>query len=276
MSRKSITSTVLKRVFAFSGNRCAFTDCEDSLFEKNLFVGELAHICAVSAAGPRFDITLSADDLRSEKNLMLLCHRHHRLVDAFPDEYSVSILETMKDKHEQQFEKSPLILEKEKVISAQKVIDAYWDDLVTIGLQQNQVHGLARIIDPSADESQLLSEIRDSLDKLLSVIRNTDEILRDLDETVLPFLQKNGFTPDKKCPIQMFELGYGFNKIDWEMRNIGAENFHGSASLALLQLQVKIAEYKTIISPDDRNAYHNLNEAREQLVIGAEQASYTD
>ena len=143
MSRKSITSTVLKRVFAFSGNRCAFTDCEDSLFEKNLFVGELAHICAVSAAGPRFDITLSADDLRSEKNLMLLCHRHHRLVDAFPDEYSVSILETMKDKHEQQFEKSPLILEKEKVISAQKVIDAYWDDLVTIGLQQNQVHGLA-------------------------------------------------------------------------------------------------------------------------------------
>ena len=74
----------------------------------------------------------------------------------------------------------------------------------------------------------------------------------------------------------MFELGYGFNKIDWEMRNIGAENFHGSASLALLQLQVKIAEYKTIISPDDRNAYHNLNEAREQLVIGAEQASYTD
>ena len=192
MSRKSIAATVLKRVFAFSGNRCAFTNCEDSLFEKHLFVGELAHICAVSVAGPRFDITLSADDLRAEKNLMLLCHRHHRLVDAFPDEYSVSILESMKHKHEQQFEKSPLILENEKVVSAKKVIDAYWDDLVKIGLQQNQVHGLARIIDPKSDESQLLSEIRDSLDKFLLVIRNTDEFLTDLDETVLPFLQKNG------------------------------------------------------------------------------------
>jgi len=276
MSRKNPTTRVLKRVFAFSGNQCAYTDCQDSLFEKDLFVGELAHICAANAGGPRFNNTLSDDELRAQNNLMLLCHRHHRLIDAFPEKYPVSILESMKTRHEKQFEKTPFILDNEKIISAQKVIDAYWESLVIIGLQQDQSHDLAKIVDKNSDEAQLISTIQDSLDRSVSVIRDTDRILSDLDETVLPFLQKNAFVPDEKCPITMFDLGYGFNRIDWEMRNIGGENFYGSASFALLQLQVKIAEYKVLLSPDDSNAHDNLKGAREQLTIAAEQASYVD
>lgn len=276
MGRKSITARVLKRVFAFSGNQCAYTNCHDSLFEGDLFVGELAHICAVSMGGPRFNNTLNDDELSTQNNLMLLCHRHHRLVDEFPEKYPVTILESIKLTHEKQFEKSPFILENQKIISAQKVIDAYWSNLVAIGLKQNQSHGLARIIDKSSDESQLISNIQDSLDRSISVIRDTSRILRDLDETVLPFLQKNGFDPNEKCPIQMFDLGYGFDRIDWEMRNIGGENFYQSASFDLLQIQVKIAEYKALLHPDDSIAHDNLNAARNQLTIAAKQAMYVD
>jgi len=276
MSRKSIKTAVLKRVFAFSGNQCAYKNCKDSLFEEDLFVGELAHICSASAGGPRHNPDLSDDEIRAQKNLILLCHRHHRVVDAFPDKYTVAVLETMKSTHEAQFGTSPLILDTQKTLSVIESINTYWNDVLTIGLKQNQVHGLARIINKDSDEDQLISEVQESLDRSISVIRDTNKVLHSLDNTVLPFLQKNGFVPDEQCPIKMFDLGYGFNRINWEIRNIGGENFYQSVSFALLQLQVKIAELKVLISPDDDKTCEHLDLVREQLTIAAEQAHYVD
>lgn len=54
MAKKSIKTTVLKALLAKSGNVCAFPGCQQELVtKKNLFVGELCHIEAVSSGGPR-------------------------------------------------------------------------------------------------------------------------------------------------------------------------------------------------------------------------------
>jgi hypothetical protein len=57
----TIPATELKRLFARSGNRCAFSDCRRVLVvegppgEQPVILGDVAHIVAASPAGPRGD-----------------------------------------------------------------------------------------------------------------------------------------------------------------------------------------------------------------------------
>lgn len=95
--------TTIKRLFALSGNRCAFPDCNAPLIEESgTITGEICHIRAASPQGPRFDKTQKDVERHAGANLFLLCPRHHKVVDSEPTMYSVSALETMKRNREQQ------------------------------------------------------------------------------------------------------------------------------------------------------------------------------
>jgi len=96
------TLTTIKRLFALSGNRCAFPDCSAPLIEESETVtGEICHIRAVNQKGPRFDKTQSDVERHAGANLLLLCSRHHKVIDSEPKKYSVSVLEAMKRNREQ-------------------------------------------------------------------------------------------------------------------------------------------------------------------------------
>ena len=98
---KSPTQKTIKRLFSVSGNRCAFPNCESPLVEESGTVtGEIAHIKAASENGPRFDPNQSDEDRHSFKNLMLLCGRHHTIIDSEVERYSVACLSEMKNLHE--------------------------------------------------------------------------------------------------------------------------------------------------------------------------------
>lgn len=98
---KSPTQRTIKRLFSVSGNRCAFPNCESPLVEESGTVtGEIAHIKAASENGPRFDPKQSEEDRHSFKNLMLLCGRHHTIIDSEVERYSVARLSEMKYLHE--------------------------------------------------------------------------------------------------------------------------------------------------------------------------------
>lgn len=51
----SVRPPVVKRVFARSGNRCAFPGCTMPLVGGETALGEICHIAAASAQGPRYD-----------------------------------------------------------------------------------------------------------------------------------------------------------------------------------------------------------------------------
>lgn len=87
----------IRRLFAISGNICALLGCPSPLVEvSGTLTGEICHIRAQSLGGPRFDASQSKEARHAYENLILLCRRHHRIVDAEPELYSVGALEELK------------------------------------------------------------------------------------------------------------------------------------------------------------------------------------
>jgi len=91
-------------LWAASGGRCAFPDCVAALVESVngtwVTVGEIAHIHAHSRGGARFDPTLAAAAVDTYENCILLCRRHHRLVDDAPRDFAPDKLREWKRQHE--------------------------------------------------------------------------------------------------------------------------------------------------------------------------------
>jgi len=80
-----------------SGNVCAFPDCHSPIVEaEGTITGEICHIRAQSKGGPRFQAKQSEQERHAFDNLILLCRRHHKIIDAEPDIYSFEVLEEMK------------------------------------------------------------------------------------------------------------------------------------------------------------------------------------
>jgi hypothetical protein len=86
-----------------SGNICAFPGCRLPIFEASgTASGEVCHIRAQSPGGPRFDDMQSEEARHSFENLILLCRRHHKIVDAEPELYPAAALEDIKAMRENQ------------------------------------------------------------------------------------------------------------------------------------------------------------------------------
>jgi hypothetical protein len=102
-SRSPVSITIVRALFAASPNVCAYTGCGEKLTdpawkEAN---AEIAHICGERPGAPRFDPAMSVDERNSYDNLMLLCPKHHKLIDRLdPDRHTVEVLREMKAKGE--------------------------------------------------------------------------------------------------------------------------------------------------------------------------------
>lgn len=90
----------IKRLFAKSGDRCAFPGCAVHVVQGITIVADICHIKAASPFGPRYDPTQTATERHAFENLILLCANHHRIIDDDPDSYPVDGLQRMKRAHE--------------------------------------------------------------------------------------------------------------------------------------------------------------------------------
>lgn len=94
--------STVKRLFAVSGNQCAYPDCSAPLVEPTGTVtGEIAHIKAANKNGPRYDKNQSEDERHEFGNLILLCSRHHTIIDTEVIAHPVETLLQFKKYHEQ-------------------------------------------------------------------------------------------------------------------------------------------------------------------------------
>lgn len=93
-------------LWAQSAGRCQFRGCGDHLFQDHLTLkfakfGELAHIIGASVAGPRGSEESKKYEI-DPTNIIMLCSKHHTLVDKnqHVSTYTVELLREMKAEHE--------------------------------------------------------------------------------------------------------------------------------------------------------------------------------
>src|SRR4051794_10381539 len=91
---------IMKRLFALSGNSCAFPNCSALIAENETITGVICHIKAARRGGPRYDPEQTEEERHSFSNLILLCARHSKIIDSEPQQYPVSRLLEMKRNHE--------------------------------------------------------------------------------------------------------------------------------------------------------------------------------
>jgi hypothetical protein len=108
--RPDIPEKTRTRLWVLAGGRCQYEGCNEPLWRDNLTMTEMnaayiAHIVSATPAGPRGDKVLSPKLAKVISNLMLMCDRHHRLIDREQvAEHPVDRLTAMKKKHEARIE----------------------------------------------------------------------------------------------------------------------------------------------------------------------------
>ncbi len=75
-------------------------ECREPLIDGGILVGDLCHIKAAKPKGPRYDPTQTEAKRRAFENLILLCKKHHTIVDTDLRQYTASALMIMKEEHE--------------------------------------------------------------------------------------------------------------------------------------------------------------------------------
>ncbi|OCA91296.1 hypothetical protein A8F94_05400 [Bacillus sp. FJAT-27225] len=110
MSKTKIPEKVKIRLWGKSAGRCQYEGCNEPLWLDLLTKAEfntayVAHIIADSPDGPRGDKVLSEQLAMDISNLMLMCDKHHRLIDKEDVEgHPVERLIDMKKRHEKRIE----------------------------------------------------------------------------------------------------------------------------------------------------------------------------
>lgn len=100
MPHGQLTREVVKSIYASHAGLCAFCDCSyPASTEDGTPLLQIAHIRPSTHAGPRGDQLTTHAEVNIKDNLILLCPRHHMVIDALPSEYTVERVVGIRDNH---------------------------------------------------------------------------------------------------------------------------------------------------------------------------------
>lgn len=241
--------STLRALFARSGNRCAFPHCNQHLIDTdNLFVGQICHIEAASAGGPRYRASQPDEERDSAANLLLLCYPHHRRVDANPNQYAVAWLRSIKEQHELACQSVPFEVELRVAATILAETQEYWRRLHLIQKVEEEKFDLAMGVNPDASFTEVLSDLQglfDNIDLLFSHAANNGDA------------SKGGATA-------------------WEVQNIFLPNALQLSRLYLKQLEVHFLSCQLQLRPADDVVRTKYEAAKAQLVYLVTHSGYAD
>jgi hypothetical protein len=97
---RNYTDQSIKKLFALSGNLCAFPGCNKRLVNtKNALDSNICHIQAANKGGERYNPNMTDEQRADYENLILLCPQCHDKTDDV-NIYTVEVLKEMKQIHE--------------------------------------------------------------------------------------------------------------------------------------------------------------------------------
>ncbi len=116
MARLKPKESVIKRLFALSGNQCAYPGCKEHIVDElGTVIGEICHIEAAEIGGERYNHSSNDEHRRSFENLILMCSNHHKKTNNVQT-YSTPKLIQYKSEHESYF-KNKLYNTSDKIIN---------------------------------------------------------------------------------------------------------------------------------------------------------------
>src|SRR4051812_14232778 len=97
-----------KRLFAVSGNRCAFRNCRQTLVDASTskVTARICHIKGNKLGSKRHDPNQSEAERQGFANLLLMCPIHHDVIDADDVTFTVDVLRAIKAEHEAMYEEA--------------------------------------------------------------------------------------------------------------------------------------------------------------------------
>src|SRR5436190_17573597 len=102
-SRKTV-----KQLFGLCGNRCAFPKCTvPAVDPSGSITVQICHIRGEKRGAARWDESQSDEERQGFDNLLLMCGRHHKVIDDDPDSYTPERLLQIKRAHEANAERQP-------------------------------------------------------------------------------------------------------------------------------------------------------------------------
>ena len=104
------STRTVKRLFAVSGNKCAFPDCRTPLVDAagGSVLGEICHIKGEKPGAARYDAAQTNKERQDFDNLILLCGVHHKIIDDNEQVYSVEKLREWKTSQEARWQGVPV------------------------------------------------------------------------------------------------------------------------------------------------------------------------
>ena len=271
--RKKIPIRVLQLLYAHSGNQCAFPECGSPIFEDNgLLTGECCHIKANSIGGPRYDANQLEEERNGVENLILLCRRHHTIVDRDVDTYTVDVLQQYKKTHEEQYMAENLKLSDEDVKYLQRSGMAFWYHIQQIDTD-NIVPDLKMKVDTNKSLEDLIYDLDAEIKKICEVIDQIVDADHELQQAIPDVLSKYEIDLDSFNKI-LTAMGLSdLHKYNWEMYNLAVPNCKSSLKMLFLQLAVKILEE---ISSHNKKEHELLPEYRNRFTEHQKGIYYID
>ncbi len=184
---RDYSDKTLKRLFALSGNRCAFPDCTRQMVnQRNAKDSNICHIEAANEGGERYNPDMTDEQRASYDNLILLCVQHHDETNDV-NVYTVDRLKELKKNHESQFlgerlGKNPSMLKNLIVALSEVDLDSYQNSQSlkvvdpTDKIQFNELKGHATLIREYSVYHAKLNVLYAELERQGSVVK--EKLLR--------------------------------------------------------------------------------------------------
>lgn len=245
--RKAIPARVWRLLYAHSGNRCAFPGCSAPIFEDSAqLTGECCHIEAYSPQGTRYNASQTDEERNQADNLMLLCSRHHKIIDGNPIDYTVAALHDMKAQHEQQYSAQTLEMTTLQLASLRNTQSEFWQRIDAIDHVEAIVPELKIVV----DQSKSIGELLQNLDELLE---HVDQLFREfsasddrLNEEIRELLNKLDYDIVAYDAVPYYENP--FVNRNWELHALATTNVMNHVKMVMYQLVIRLLEELSTIN----------------------------
>ena len=265
MTRKSNTKEEIRALFSRTGNQCAFPGCVHPLVEDgdDQFIAQVCHIEAPEKGGPRYNPSMTDEDRKSTKNLIVLCYRHHVNVDKDTDLYTVKYLQDMKHSHEVNFSSRPYMISDQMIDRIFKELYLFEHEVSHINKVWQQEFDLAMRLNLSKDPFEHLNAILDNISCIRTLLDELNEFLGNLPESIESFFGGLGYDLKDYRKVPYYENP--FHNAFWEMMNIGVPNFLSFIQFHSKGLEFHIEVQKLKEHPNDTSIRAKLDELKSQI-----------